>query len=130
MTLEAVELIGKSLWLDLSARGKSMKRTLCISVATIVSASVIAFAAHSIYGERARANEDDSTGGWEYLVVQGGTVNLPAGDGGSMRKADGAFSRESYPLEKNLDKLGAKGWELVAVTGATQDPIYYLKRRK
>lgn len=108
-----------------------MKRTLCISVATIVSASVIAFAAHLIYGERARANEDDSNGGWEYLVVQGGTVNLSAGDGGgSMRKADGAFSREAYPLEKNLDKLGAKGWELVAVTGATQDPIYYLKRRK
>ena len=108
-----------------------MKRTLGISLATIVSASVIAFAAHSIYGEHARANEDDSTGGWEYLVVQGGTVNLSAGDnGGSMRKADGAFSRESYPLEKNLDKLGAKGWELVAVTGATQDPIYYLKRRK
>ena len=107
-----------------------MKRTLCISLASIVSASVIAFAAYSIYGERARANEEDSNGGWEYLVVQGGTVNLSAGDGGNMRKADGAFSREAYPLEKNLDKLGAKGWELVAVTGASQDPVYYLKRRK
>jgi hypothetical protein len=107
-----------------------MKRTLCISLATIVSASVIAFAAYSIYGEHAKANDNDSTGGWEYLVVQGGTVNLSAGDGGSMRKADGAFSREAYPLEKNLDKLGAKGWELVAVTGASQDPVYYLKRRK
>jgi hypothetical protein len=107
-----------------------MKRTLCISLASIVTASVIAFAAYSVYGERARANEDDSTGGWEYLVVQGGTVNLSAGDGGSMRKADGAFSREAYPLEKNLDKLGAKGWELVAVTGDMRDPIYYLKRRK
>jgi hypothetical protein len=97
---------------------------------SIVSASVIAFAAYSFHGEHAKANEDESTGGWEYLVVQGGTVNLSAGDGGSMRKADGAFSRESYPLEKNLDKLGAKGWELVAVTGASQDPVYYLKRRK
>src|SRR6266849_1360873 len=102
-----------------------MKRTLSISLAAIVSASVIAFAAYSIHVERARANEDESTGGWEYLVVQGGTVNLSAGDGGSKRKADGAFSRESYPLEKNLDKLGAKGWELVTVTGSPVDPIYY-----
>ena len=57
-------------------------------------------------------------------------VNLSAGEGGSMRKADGAFSRELYPLEKNLDKLGGKGWELVTVTGSPADPIYYFKRRK
>ena len=107
-----------------------MKRTLWISAATILSASVIALAAHSIYGERARANDQDSAGGWEYLIVQGGTVNISGGDGGSMRKADGAFSRESYPLERNMDKLGAKGWELVAVTGSPADPIYYFKRRK
>ena len=47
-----------------------------------------------------------------------------------MRKEPGAFSRESFPLEKNLDKLGAKGWELVAVGGSSGDPIFYLKRRK
>lgn len=107
-----------------------MKRTLWISAATILSASVIAIATHSVYGERAQANVQDSIGGWEYLVVQGGTVNLSGGDGGSMRKADGAFSRESYPLERNMDKLGAKGWELVAVTGDIRDPIYYFKRKK
>jgi len=107
-----------------------MKRILCIAAVTILSASFIALAVHSIYGERVRANDQDSPGGWEYLVVQGGTVNLSAGDGGSMRKADGAFSRESYPLEKNMDKLGAKGWELVTVTGSPADPIYYFKRRK
>lgn len=107
-----------------------MKRTLWISVATILSASVIALAAHS-NGGLAKADDQDSAGGaWEYLVVQGGTVNLSGGDGGSMRKADGAFSRESYPLEKNMDKLGAKGWELVAVTGDMRDPTYYFKRRK
>ncbi len=107
-----------------------MKRILCIAAATILSASLLALAAHSICGERVKANDQDSTGGWEYLVVQGGTVNLSAGDGGSMRKADGAFSRESYPLEKNMDKLGAKGWELVTVIGSPADPIYYFKRRK
>lgn len=107
-----------------------MKRTLWISVATIVSASVIVVAAHSIYGERAKANDQDSAGGWEYLVVQGGTVNLTGSDGGSMRKEPGAFSRESFPLERNLDKLGAKGWELVTVAGSPADPIFYLKRKK
>jgi hypothetical protein len=108
-----------------------MKRTFLVSVATILSASIIALAAHSVTGQRAKADDQDSAGaGWEYLVVQGGTVNLSGGDGGSMRKADGAFSRESYPLEKNMDKLGAKGWELVAVTGDIRDPIYYFKRRK
>ena len=107
-----------------------MKRTLWISTAVILSAVVIALAAHSVYGERARADGQDAGGGWEYLVVQGGTVNLSGGDGGSMRKEPGAFSRESFPLERNLDKLGAKGWELVTVTGSPADPIFYLKRRK
>jgi hypothetical protein len=108
-----------------------MKRTLWISTAVILSASVIALAAHSVYGERARADgQDGPGGGWEYLVVQGGTVNLSGMDGGSMRKEPGAFSRESFPLERNLDKLGAKGWELVTVTGSPADPVYYLKRRK
>jgi hypothetical protein len=77
-----------------------------------------------------RASDEESAGGWEYLVVQGGTVNLSPSDSGSMRKEPGAFGRESFPLEKNMDKLGAKGWELVAVTGAAQDPTYYLKRKK
>ena len=78
---------------------------------------------------RSRAN-DDQVGGWEYLVVQGGTVNLSPSDGGSMRKEPGAFSRESFPLEKNMDKLGAKGWELVAVSESRGDPVFYFKRRK
>lgn len=110
-----------------------MKRTLWISAAVILMASVIALAAHSVYGKRARADDQDAAGGgggWEYLVVQGGTVNLSGMDGGSMRKEPGAFSRESFPLERNLDKLGAKGWELVMVTGSPADPIFYLKRRK
>ena len=47
-----------------------------------------------------------------------------------MRKAPGAFSRENFPLEQSMDKLGAKGWELVTVTGAPADPVFYFKRRK
>ena len=107
-----------------------MKRTIWISIATALIASIVAVETSSGLGERIRANDDPSGQGWEYLVVQGGTVNLSASDGGSMRKEPGAFSRESFPLEKNLDKLGAKGWELVTVSGSTADPVFYLKRRK
>lgn len=105
-----------------------MKRSMWIITAATLFAVVIL--AHSAVVNRAGANDDGSGGGWEYLVVQGGTVNLSAGDGGSMRKEPGAFSRESFPLERNLDKLGLKGWELVTVTGSPADPIFYLKRRK
>jgi hypothetical protein len=107
-----------------------MRRTILVSIAVVLIGLVVAVAGSSIFGERSRASDDQSGGGWEYLVVQGGTVNLTGSDGGSMRKEPGAFSRESFPLEKNLDKLGAKGWELVTVAGSPADPIFYLKRRK
>lgn len=107
-----------------------MKRTIWISVATAAIASIIAVQASSSLIVQGRPDDVPNGGGWEYLVVQGGTVNLSPSDGGTMRKEPGAFSRESFPLEKNLDKLGAKGWELVAVGGSSGDPIFYLKRRK
>ena len=40
------------------------------------------------------------------------------------------FPREASVIERNLDKLGAKGWELVSVYGLPNDPIYYLKRKR
>lgn len=107
-----------------------MKRTRWISIAAAVIASIVAVEASSGLSGPSRTDDEQSAGGWEYLVVQGGTVNLSPSDSGSMRKEPGSFGRESFPLEKNLDKLGAKGWELVTVTGATQDPTYYFKRRK
>ncbi|MEW6213433.1 MAG: hypothetical protein AB1631_34380 [Acidobacteriota bacterium] len=67
---------------------------------------------------------------WEYLVVSGGHANLSgSGEYPRMRKQpDGPFSKEAFPLERNLDKLGADGWELVAVAGTPNDPVFYLKR--
>jgi hypothetical protein len=48
-----------------------------------------------------------------------------------MRKQpDGSFSREFFPLERNFDKLGAKGWELVSVHGSVNEPVYFFKRLK
>jgi hypothetical protein len=67
---------------------------------------------------------------WEYLVVAGGSVNLNPTDNATMRKAPGAFNREAFALEQNMDKLGAKGWELVSIAGSPVDPTYYFKRRK
>ena len=48
-----------------------------------------------------------------------------------MRKQqDGSFAREFFPLERNFDKLGAKGWELVSIHGSQNDPVYFFKRPK
>jgi hypothetical protein len=110
-----------------------MKRTILITIATALIASIVAVEARSLFNAHIKADDEQGAGGWEYLVVQGGTVNLSpsdSGSGGSMRKEPGAFSRESFPLEKNMDKLGAKGWELITVSGSPADPIFYFKRRK
>ncbi|HYV06204.1 MAG TPA: hypothetical protein VFB82_16520 [Blastocatellia bacterium] len=107
-----------------------MTRRTFISMLLIPAVLIAAIVAGSLAAQHARANDDQSGAGWEYLIVQGGNVNLASGDGGSMRKESGPFSRESFPLEKNMDKLGAKGWELIAVTGSPGDPIFYFKRRK
>ena len=106
-----------------------MKAILLTSISAIVISTLAAVGARSVLGEQTKIGDDQSGSGWEYLVVQGGTVNLSP-SGGSMRKEDGPFSREAFPLEKNMDKLGAKGWELVAIAGSSADPVFYFKRRK
>jgi len=108
-----------------------MSRKLWISMVTGVILLILAIDAGSGLIKRGSANQEQAAGGgWEYLVIQGGNVNLSGSDGGSMRKEPGPFRSELYPLEKNLDKLGAKGWELVQVTGNPSDPVFYMKRRK
>lgn len=108
-----------------------MRKTLLFLFALIVSAAIAVISTLGM--AQPRAGESDGPQGeqWEYLVVAGGTVNLNPSDSATMRKApSGAFSRENFPLEQNMDKLGAKGWELVAVTGVPGDPVFYFKRRK
>ena len=69
---------------------------------------------------------------WEYLAVAGpSTTNLTPTNNPRMRKEPNVpFGREAFVLEQHLDKLGANGWELVAVAGPPTDPAYYFKRRK
>jgi hypothetical protein len=79
-----------------------------------------------------KRSEHSADSQWEYLIVAGGNVNLSTAGNeqyGSMRKQpDGSFAKEAFALERNLDKLGAKGWELITVSGTPTDPVYYLKR--
>jgi hypothetical protein len=68
---------------------------------------------------------------WEYLAVAGpSTTNFTPTGNPNMRKEDVPFAREGFVLEQHLDKLGAKGWELVSVAGSPMDPVYYFKRQK
>ena len=69
---------------------------------------------------------------WEYLAVAGpSSTNLtPTGNPRMRKEPNVPFGREAFVLQQHLDKLGANGWELVAVAGPPTDPAYYFKRRK
>jgi hypothetical protein len=102
-----------------------------------VSVLLALFITFVVYGRR-KESADDRSGGnesqWEYLIVSGGAANLSTSGNEnypSMRKqSDGSFNHEYFPLERNFDKLGAKGWELVSVHGSPNDPVYFFKRLK
>jgi hypothetical protein len=106
-----------------------MKKTSLILIAAALIALVVSLTAQFFRGD-ATAHAQSSER-WEYLIVSGGSTNLSGGGGEYPRlrkQPDGPFSKEAFPLERNLDKLGAEGWELVAVMGTPQDPTFYLKR--
>jgi len=110
-----------------------MKRGILISASVILITLLLASTSKSL-----RIEAESQTGGalteWEYLIVAGGHANLSTSGNDQytrMRKApDSGFSREQFPLSRNLDRLGAQGWELVAVQGSPADPVFYLKRPK
>lgn len=112
-----------------------MKTGTHISLAAI-SVSLVLFIGFAVYArhESTDDRESETETQWEYLVVSGGTANLSTSgneDYPKMRKQqDTSFNREYFPLERNFDKLGAKGWELISVYGPTNDPVYFFKRRK
>jgi hypothetical protein len=104
-----------------------------ITISAVLLIIAIGFAASS--SGQSSDEEDNSAGEaqWEYLVVAGGNSNLSTSGNENypnMRKQKDTNFRENFPLERNLDKLGAKGWELVAVYGGSNDPLYYFKKRK
>jgi hypothetical protein len=107
-----------------------MKRSILLaSACAALLIATFAFATQ----RSSRTTEPDKNNGkveWEYLVIIGGRQNLSSSGNNKMAKLalDSSF-REHFPLEMNLDKLGAEGWELVTVAMTRDEPIYYLKRR-
>ncbi|HKY05720.1 MAG TPA: hypothetical protein VJQ56_12560 [Blastocatellia bacterium] len=114
-----------------------MKKIILVASIILLLAAVVGVAASAV-GQRRGAEGNDtaeenpaSGERWEYLVVTGAHNNLTPTNNSSLRKDHtGAFRGEAFVVEQSLDKLGAKGWELVSVTGSPTDPIYYLKRRR
>ena len=109
-----------------------MKRTMLFVLLLLVpvSAAVVKTSDRSNSGEKTAADKTTADK-WEYLAVAGpsSTNFSPTGEPG-MRKEVGSFAREGFVLEQHLDKLGARGWELVSVAGLPNDPVYYFKRKK
>ena len=108
-----------------------MKHRIYILAGAILLVIATIFGTRTIAQRDAEAEPPASAERWEYLVVAGGNVNMTSPSSSSMRKEPNAgFAREGFVLEQNLDKLGAKGWELVSVEGSPGDPTYFFKRRK
>ncbi len=109
-----------------------MNTRMRVSLITAALVGLFITTAFVVYGQRKENRENVDQ--WEYLVVSGGNANLSTAGNESypaMRKQpDGAFAREYFPLERNLDKLGAKGWELVAVQPGPNEPVSFFKRPK
>ena len=108
-----------------------MKRMLLLA-SLAIAVIMLSLAAKTIAQRSSSSSDPTPATQWEYLVVAGGTANLSSvGMESRMHKQpDDSFNREAYALERNLDKLGAKGWQLVAVSGPPNDPVFYLKRPK
>ena len=112
-------------------RSKVLKRTSLMGA--VLSLAVVSIAVVKTTGqEGTTANERPASEQWEYLAVAGpSTTNFTPTGNPRMRKEPAVpFGREAFVLEQHLDKLGANGWELVAVAGPPTDPAYYFKRRK
>lgn len=100
----------------------------------ILSAFLLLAAAFAPGGDKTTGQEGAVKAGerWEYMVVSGASsTNLtPSGNSRMRKEPTGAFGREAFVLEQHMDKLGAQGWELVAVTESRSDPTFYFKRPK
>ena len=108
-----------------------MKRMILlvgISIALVIA--TVTFASQRSNRTGSATNTDKIE--WEYLVIAGGRNNLSStGTNSKLAKLSLESGwRENYPLEMNLDKLGAEGWEVVTVTVMQNEPVYFLKRIK
>jgi len=106
-----------------------MKRTILLAL--LLLAPVVAVVMKTNGHAETGRGDTAATQKWEYLAVAGpSTTNFSPTGNPAMRKEDAPFAREGFVLEQHLDKLGAKGWELVSVAGLPTDPVYYFKRQR
>jgi hypothetical protein len=108
------------------------RRYFILSAAVVLTASVVTFLGFGTSRTGAQSEPGSPSEHWEYLIIDGGgNVNFTPTDNPSMRKEPGAFAREDFALEGNLDKLGKKGWELVTVAESPRTGhTFIFKRRK
>ena len=101
-------------------------------IAIVVCVAVSAVVVKTMGQDDGSRSDRNIVDQWEYLAVAGpSTSNLTATGNPKMRKEPNVpLGREAFVLEQHLDKLGANGWELIAVAGPPTDPAYYFKRRK
>jgi hypothetical protein len=103
-----------------------------VALAILLAGSGLAWSvARARAPDRSDRPEREEAQDLEYLIVAGGNVMLGPGLGSEPgRKKQNEFNREAVTVERNLDRLGAQGWELIQVGGAPNDPVFYLKRLK
>jgi hypothetical protein len=115
----------------MNGRRKFLKRISSLAAVLVLVVACVAVV-KTTGRDEAKASDTVADQQWEYLAVAGpSTTNLTPTGNPKMRKEPSVpFAREAFVLEQHLDKLGANGWELVAVAGPPTDPAYYFKRRK
>ena len=115
----------------MNPKKKTLKR-ISMLAAVLVLAAACVVVVKTTGQDEVRASNTAADQQWEYLAVAGpSTTNLtPTGNPRMRKEPNVPFAREAFVLEQHLDKLGANGWELVAVAGPPTDPAYYFKRRK
>jgi hypothetical protein len=107
-------------------------RKLTPMIVIVICLATISIVVVKTKGQEEGGGERIVVDQWEYLAVAGpSNTNLtPTGNPRMRKEPNVPFGREAFVLEQHLDKLGANGWELVAVAGPPTDPAYYFKRRK
>jgi hypothetical protein len=113
----------------LKLKGKIFMNNRISAVAALLLLVAVIFIGMKASGQEAvEVRQTRTSEQWEYLAVAGPSTGLIAT--GMRKEPNVPFGREAFSLEQQLDKLGANGWELVAVAGPPTDPAYYFKRRK
>jgi hypothetical protein len=105
--------------------------TRAVVVVGLLVLAVAVFAVMNTKGQATNQTGSAATEQWEYLALASPVSGLiPANKEAIRKEPSGSFGREAISLEQHLDRLGANGWELIAVAGPPTDPAYYFKRRK